>query len=144
MIGAVAAALHGGFPATAVLAAAGAVVAVVAAVAEPLAAPVLGLMGWFTAAGFSRPPYAQLRLADPAGLHAAVVMGACAVAGVAAGVLMRGLASSFRLWIVDVRGKGWPAPGFPAGIRGRRQVAGVLLVAACRCSPSPWWPCART
>jgi two-component system, OmpR family, sensor histidine kinase KdpD len=30
---------------------------------------------------------------------------------------------------VGVRGEGWPAWGFPAGIRGRRQVAGVLLVA---------------
>jgi two-component system sensor histidine kinase KdpD len=129
IIGAVAAALHGRLPATAVLIAAGAVVTVVAAVAEPLAAPVLGLMGWFTAAGFSRPPYAQLRLAGPGGPHAAIVMGICTLAGFTAGVLMRGLASSFRLWIVDVRGKGRPAPGFPAGIRRRRQVAGVLLVA---------------
>jgi two-component system, OmpR family, sensor histidine kinase KdpD len=31
--------------------------------------------------------------------------------------------------MVDVRGEGRPAPGFPAGIRGRRQLAGVLLAA---------------
>jgi hypothetical protein len=56
-------------------------------------------------------------------------MGICTPAGVTAGALMRGLASSFRLWIVDMRGRGRPEPGFPAGIRRRRQVAGVLLVA---------------
>jgi two-component system, OmpR family, sensor histidine kinase KdpD len=42
--------------------------------------------------------------------------------------LVRELARSFRLWIVEVRGQGGPARGFPAGIRGRRQLAGVLLV----------------
>jgi two-component system sensor histidine kinase KdpD len=31
--------------------------------------------------------------------------------------------------IVDARGEGRPAPGFPVGIRGRRQLAGLLLVA---------------
>jgi hypothetical protein len=94
-----------------------------------LAAPVLGLMGWFTAEGFVRPPYAQLRLAGPGGPHAATVMGICTLAGVTAGALMRGLASSSRLWIVDTRGRGRPEPGFPVGIRRRRQVAGVLVVA---------------
>jgi two-component system, OmpR family, sensor histidine kinase KdpD len=43
--------------------------------------------------------------------------------------VVRELAQSFRLWIVEVRGEGGPARGFPAGIRGRRQLAGVLLVA---------------
>ena len=38
------------------------VVAALAAVAEPTAAVPLGVIGWLTAVGFSRPPYADLRL----------------------------------------------------------------------------------
>jgi hypothetical protein len=57
-------------------------------------------------------------------------MSICTLAGVTAGVLMRGLASSFRLWIVDVRGKGRPAPGFPAGaVDGNQDTAALLALA---------------
>ncbi|HEV3295685.1 MAG TPA: DUF4118 domain-containing protein [Streptosporangiaceae bacterium] len=129
VVGAAAAATHGGLGATAVLVLAGIVVTAVAAAAELPAAPVICVIGWFTAAGFSRAPYAQLRLTDPAGLRAAVVMAGCTVLGVAIGALVRALAPSFRLWVVDVRSEDRPARGFPAGLRRRRQLAGVLLAA---------------
>ncbi len=126
-IGAVAAALHGRLPAGAVLALAAAVVAVGAMVAEPAVAPLLAAIGWFTSVGFSRPPYGQLRPSGPLALHAAVVMGACAVAGAAIGLVVRRVASSYTLWIVDVPGDVWPAgaadPGIPAGQPGALQPA---------------------
>jgi two-component system, OmpR family, sensor histidine kinase KdpD len=128
VIGAAAAVTRGGLAATAVLVLAAIVVAVVAAAAEPLAAPAIGVIGWFTAAGFSRAPYAQLRLTDQAGLRAAVVMGGCVLLGAGTGAMVRGLAPSFRLWVVGVRDQGQTARQFPAGIRGRRQLAGALLV----------------
>ncbi|HEY6277562.1 MAG TPA: DUF4118 domain-containing protein [Streptosporangiaceae bacterium] len=126
-IGATAAATHGGVGATAVLVLAAITVTVVAAAAEPLAAPVIGVIGWFTAAGFSRAPYAQLRLTDQAGLRGAVVIGGCTLLGAVTGALVRALGSSFRLWTVDMQGKGRRARWFPAGLRGRRQLAGALL-----------------
>jgi two-component system, OmpR family, sensor histidine kinase KdpD len=128
-VGAAAAVTHGGLGATAVVVLAGVIVTVVAAAAELPAAALIGLIGWFTATGFSRAPYAQLRLAGPDGLRAAAVMGACTLLGAVTGALMRRWAPSFRLWFVDVRDEGRPVRGFPAGIRGRRQVVGVLLVA---------------
>ncbi|HUZ37320.1 MAG TPA: DUF4118 domain-containing protein [Streptosporangiaceae bacterium] len=129
-VGAAAAGSGGRLGAIGVLALAAVVVTAVAAVAEPLAGPVIGVIGWFTAAGFSQRPYAQLRLTGPDGIRAALVLGTCAVLGVITGGLVRILAPSFRLWIVDMRGEGQPEVSFPAGIRGRRQLAGVLLAAA--------------
>jgi hypothetical protein len=41
--------------------------------------PLAGI-GWLTVAGFSRPPYAQLRPTGPAAAHAAIVVGASALA----------------------------------------------------------------
>ena len=70
-VGAAAAVTHGGLGATAVLVLAGVIVTVVAAAAELPAAALIGVIGWFTATGFSRAPYAQLRLAGPDGLRAA-------------------------------------------------------------------------
>ena len=43
--------------------------------AEPVASVLLAGIGWLTVIGFSRPPYAQLRPAGPAAVHAAVVVG---------------------------------------------------------------------
>src|SRR4051794_25392580 len=61
LIGVVAIAGEGWFnPAVAVLTAV--LVAVTAAVAEPLAAVPLAGIGWFTVAGFSRAPYGELHL----------------------------------------------------------------------------------
>ena len=39
--------------------------------------------------GFSRPPYAQLRPTGPAAAHAAVVLGASALAGAGLGLVFR-------------------------------------------------------
>jgi signal transduction histidine kinase len=126
MIGAAAAALHGSLPAGAVLVLAAIVVAVGSMVAEPAVAPLLGLIGWLTAVGFSRPPYGQLRPAGPPAVHAVVVMAACAVAGAAIGLMVRRAVSSYRLWNVDVSGDGSPAgaadPGIPAGEVGAREI----------------------
>jgi hypothetical protein len=58
----VAAALGGRLGATGVLIGCAIVVGVLAALADPAAAVPLGVIGWLTVAGFSRPPYADLRL----------------------------------------------------------------------------------
>ena len=88
-VGTVAAALHGRFSATGVLIAAAAVVAGWSFAAEPLAVIPLAVVGWLTAVGFSHPPYADLRLTGPQAANAAIVMGACALAGASLGVLVR-------------------------------------------------------
>jgi two-component system, OmpR family, sensor histidine kinase KdpD len=136
------------------------VVAAGSMVAEPAVAPVLGGIGWLTVAGFSRPPYAEVQLSAPGTARAALVLAACTAGGVAVGVIVRHLASSFTLWIVDVQasrpagddaasgkaasGKGAsekPASQRTAprqrriadlsgGIGARRVLAGVLLAAA--------------
>ncbi len=142
LTGALAAGLGGRLPATGVLILAAAVVLAISVVSEAVAAPVLGVIGWLTVAGFSRPPYAQLRMTGPVAVRAAVVMAGCVLAGVCAGLMMRWLASSFRLGIVHVRrerpeGGDADRIGFAAsaghtvraGLRGRRQAAGILLVA---------------
>jgi two-component system, OmpR family, sensor histidine kinase KdpD len=141
--GALAAGLGGRLPATGVLVIAAVVVLSISAVSEPLVAPVLGVIGWLTVVGFSRPPYAQLRMTGPVAARAAVVMAGCVLAGVGAGLIVRWLASSFRLGVVRVHGErpaggeaGWAgltglaAGTVRAGLRGRRQLAGILLVAA--------------
>jgi two-component system sensor histidine kinase KdpD len=141
--GALAAGLGGRLPATGVLIIAGAVVLFICAVSEPLVAPVLGVIGWLTVAGFSHPPYAQLRMTGPVAVRAAVVMAGCVLAGAGTGLMVRWLVSSFRLGNVRVHGErpaggeaGWTgltglaAGTVRAGLRGRRQLAGILLVAA--------------
>ena len=141
--GALAAGLGGRLPATGVLVIAAAVVLSISAVSEPLVAPVLGVIGWLTVVGFSRPPYAQLRMTGPVAVRAALVMAGCVLAGAGTGLMVRWLVSSFRLGIVRVHGErpaggeaGWTgltglaAGTVRAGLRGRRQLAGILLVAA--------------
>jgi two-component system sensor histidine kinase KdpD len=125
-----------------VLTLAAAVVLAISAVSEPLAAPVLGVIGWLTVAGFSHPPYAQLRMTGPVAARAAVTMAVCVLAGAGIGLMVRGLAPSFRLGIVRVHGErpggrdagrpgvtGPPGETMRTGLRGRRQVAGILLAA---------------
>src|SRR5437868_4363102 len=68
-LGTVAAALHGRLPATGVLIACAAIALVMSFAAEPVAAVFLAGIGWLTAAGFSRPPYAQLRPTGPAAVR---------------------------------------------------------------------------
>src|SRR5215831_3879146 len=125
-IGTVAAALHGRFSATGVLIASAAVVTAWSFAAEPLAAIPLGVVGWLTAVGFSHPPYAQLRLTGPQAANAAIVIGACALAGAALGLLMRWLANRPILEGVGAGGDAGPSgadPG-PAG-DDRGQPAGL-------------------
>jgi len=137
-VGAIAAATHSGLSPGWVLLLAAIIVGIGSAVAEAADAPVLGAIGWLTVAGFSRPPYAHVQLSAPGVARAALVMAACTVAGAACGVLVRHLASSFTLWIVNV------SPDDTAGQDARRQrriadlsggiglrrvLAGVLLAA---------------
>jgi two-component system sensor histidine kinase KdpD len=137
VVGAAAAGSDGGVSGGWVLALAAAIVAIGSAVAEPAAAAVLGVIGWLTVCGFSGAPYARLQLTDwPAG-RAAIVVAACCLAGLAAGVVVRRVLSSVTLWIVDVSGE--PKVKAPrhrrglladltGGIGGRRVLAGILLV----------------
>src|SRR6266566_2029820 len=104
VIGAAAAALHGRLPAGAVLALTAVVVGAGSLVAEPAVAPLLAGIGWLTAVGFAGPPYGQLRPGGPLAVHAAVVLAATVLAGAGIGLVVRRIASSFRLVIVDVSG----------------------------------------
>jgi len=88
-VGTVAAALHGRLPASGVLIACALVAFAVSFAAEPVASVPLAGIGWLTVIGFSRPPYAQLRPAGPAAVHAAVVVGVSALAGAGFGLVFR-------------------------------------------------------
>ena len=158
-VGTVAAGLHGRLPATGVLIACAAVAGVMSFAAEPVALVLLAGIGWLTTVGFSRPPYAQLRPTGPAAAHAAIVIGASALAGAGLGLLFRWYCR--RLTLVSMgtytgmRAGRRPDPGSPSGssgghtapdakpegrtanlagaigvIGGRRLVAGVVLAAA--------------
>src|SRR6201992_457930 len=61
LLGTLAAALDGRLPRLGVLVATAVITGAVAVLAEPLAALPLGVIGWLTVIGFSRPPYAGLR-----------------------------------------------------------------------------------
>jgi two-component system, OmpR family, sensor histidine kinase KdpD len=145
-VGTAAAALHGRLPAGGVMIACALVAFAVSFTAEPVASVLLAGIGWLTVIGFSRPPYAQLRPAGPAAVHAAVVVGVSAVAGAGFGLVFRWYRR--RLTLVSVgrttgmrRGASSEAadtaPGagagagadaaFGAAIGVRRRVAGVLL-----------------
>jgi two-component system, OmpR family, sensor histidine kinase KdpD len=148
VVGAAAAASHGRLSAGWVLVLAAAIVLAGSAVAEPAVAPVLGAIGWLTVAGFSHPPYAQLHVTGAPAGRAALVVAVCTAVGAAAGAVMRRLASSFTLWIVDVSisppagdqpGRDEPATqaarrqrritDLSGGIGVRRVLTGVLLAA---------------
>src|SRR5262245_1673149 len=151
-VGTAAAALHGRLPAGGVLIACALVAFAVSFVAEPVASVLLAGIGWLTVAGFSRPPYAQLRPAGPAAVHAAVVVGVSALAGAGLGLVFRWYHR--RLTLVSMgrtqgmrRGASMEADGSspaagaapgassaaPGGAPGaivvRRRLAGVLLAA---------------
>ena len=89
LVGTVAAGLHGRLDATGVLICCAVVVAGLAPVAEPTAAAPLAVIGWLTAVGFSRPPYADLRLTGAVAERAAVTLGLVAVAATLAGMVVR-------------------------------------------------------
>jgi len=157
-VGTVAAGLHGRLPATGVLIACAAVAGVTSFAAEPVASVLLAGIGWLTAVGFSRPPYAQLRPTGPAAAHAAIVIGASALAAAGLGLVFRWYCR--RLTLVSMgtytgMRAGRPTPkGTPHGqaapdaelgggaanppgtanqagaIDARRRLAGVVLAAA--------------
>jgi len=140
-VGTVAAALHGRLDASAVLAACAAVAGVMSFLAEPVASVLLAGIGWLTVAGFSKPPYAQLRPTGPAAAHAAIVLGVTAVACAALGLVFRWYLRRFTLVSMGTftarRGRRLAAPEAAAeggatdgGIDTRRRLAGVALGAA--------------
>ena len=96
-VGTLTAALGGRLPATGVLIACSVVAGVMSFVAEPIAAAPLALIGWLTAIGFSRPPYAELRPTGPVAWHAAIAIAGSALAGAALGWLYRWCAARFTL-----------------------------------------------
>jgi two-component system, OmpR family, sensor histidine kinase KdpD len=140
-VGTAAAALDGRFTAAGVLIACAVVAGLMAFVTEPLAAALIAGIGWLTVVGFSRPPYAQLRLTGSVAEDAAIALGITVLAGAAAGWLFRWYAK--RLTLVSMGRKSRPGtavalaaqpddivitPADPAGaISLRRRLAGGLL-----------------
>jgi two-component system sensor histidine kinase KdpD len=121
-IGTVAAALGGRLGATGVLIACAVVIGGLAAVAEPTAAAPLAFIGWLTATGFSRPPYADLRLTGVVPERAAVTLAATALLTAACGAAFRWRAARGTLVSVERHEQ--------SGISRRRQLAGVVLAVA--------------
>jgi two-component system, OmpR family, sensor histidine kinase KdpD len=121
-IGTIAAALGGRLGATGVLIACAVVVGALAAVAEPTAAVPLGVIGWLTAVGFSRPPYADLRLTGITAGRAAITLAAVALACAAAGAAYRLRAAGVNIESMDRRER--------SGLSPRRQIAGAVLAVA--------------
>src|SRR5215472_3722125 len=127
-IGTVAAALHGRLPATGVLIACAVVVGVTAAMAEILACLPLGVIGWLTVIGFSRPPYAQLRPTGAVASLAAIVLAVTAIGAAAAGLGFRHWSARFTLEAMVANDSGNSGIG-NSGIGTRRILAGALLTA---------------
>jgi two-component system sensor histidine kinase KdpD len=136
LLGTLAAALNGRLPGLGVLVATAVIAGATAFLAEPLAALPLGVIGWLTVIGFSRPPYADLRPTGSLSADAAITLAATVTGAAAAGMVFRWLARSFTLEDVDVPADQTP-PAAPAGrrrraawtgaINTRRRVAGVAL-----------------
>ena len=104
VIGAVAAGTHGFLSSGWVLVLAAIVVTVIGLVAEPGVTLFVTVAAWFTTAGFSSPPYAQLHVTWTGGARAALILAGCALSGLAIGTGMRWWSSSFTLYFVDVPG----------------------------------------
>jgi two-component system, OmpR family, sensor histidine kinase KdpD len=145
VVGAAAAGTDGRIDAAWVLILAAVIVTAGSFLAELAVAPLLGAIGWLTVVGFSRAPYAQLHPTGPAAGRAAVTMVACVLAGAGAGVLVRRVASSFTLWIVEVPDERWPPAGPGAGEPGSRPEPAEQRrePAPARPEPGPagprWW-----
>ena len=127
-VGVVAAALGGRLSASGVLIACAVVTGAVSFVAEPISALPLALIGWLTAIGFSRPPYAQLRPAGPLSEHAAIAIAASALAGAGLGWLYRQRAGRFTLVGMGAPTEAGPSdPAWAAGHgHAERPAAGLL------------------
>src|SRR5262249_60417941 len=79
-VGTVAAALNGRLPATGVLIICAVIVTVMSALSEATAAVPLGVIGWLSGIGVSRPPYAELQPEAATAAHAACEMAVSKVA----------------------------------------------------------------
>jgi two-component system sensor histidine kinase KdpD len=121
-VGTLAAMLHGRLDATGVLITCAVIVGALAAAADPAAAVPLGIIGWLTVSGFSRPPYANLRLTGQLAERAAVTFALVAIGAAAAGAVFRWQAGRVTLESVDRHEH--------SGISARRQLAGTALAAA--------------
>jgi len=121
-IGTVTAALGGRLGATGVLIGCAVVVGGLAAVAEPTAAVPLAVIGWLTVTGFSRPPYADLRLTGFVAERAAITLAAAALLGAAGGAAFRWRAARGTLESVERHEQ--------SGISRRRQLVGAVLAVA--------------
>ena len=121
-LGTIAAALNGRLPAIGVLVVSAVIVTVISAVSEVNAAVPLGVIGWLTVVGFSRPPYADLRPTGATATDAAITLAACALAGAIAGWM-------FRYWQVQVTLESVDRQK-ERGIDLRRQLAGAALAVA--------------
>jgi len=118
-VGTIAAALHGRLPATGVLVSCAVIVVALSAVSEAIASLPLGVIGWLTVIGFSRPPYADLRPTGSTAAHAAIAMAVAALAGAMAGLVFRYWSARVTLDSVERRKD--------SGISTRRQLAGATL-----------------
>jgi two-component system sensor histidine kinase KdpD len=107
-VGTVAAGLNGRLPATGVLIAAAVVAGITSFIAEPVSSVPLGIIGWLTVTGFSRPPYSHLRPTGRTAADAAIVMAAVALGSAAAGTVFRWLTARSTLEGVGavIRGNG--------------------------------------
>jgi two-component system sensor histidine kinase KdpD len=121
-LGTIAAALNGRLPAIGVLVVSAVIVTVISVVSEVNAAVPLGVIGWLTVVGFSRPPYADLRPTGATATDAAITMAACVLAGAIAGWM-------FRYWQVQVTLESVDRQK-ERGIDLRRQLAGAALAVA--------------
>jgi two-component system sensor histidine kinase KdpD len=121
-VGTVAAALGGRLGATGVLIGCAIVVGVLAALADPAAAVPLGVIGWLTVAGFSRPPYADLRVTGIDSERAAITLALVAFGAATVGAAFRWRAAGVTLESVD-------RPEH-SGLSPRRQIAGAVLAVA--------------
>ena len=121
-LGTIAAALNGRLPAIGVLIVSAVIVTVISVVSEVNAAVPLGVIGWLTVVGFSRPPYADLRPTGATATDAAITMAACALAGAVAGWMFRYAQVQVTLESVDRQKE--------RGIDLRRQLAGAALAVA--------------
>ena len=140
-VGTAAAALDGRFTATGVLIACAVVAGLMAFVTEPAAAGLIAGIGWLTVVGFSRPPYAQLRLTGSIARDAAIALGTSSLASAGLGWVFRWYAK--RLTLVSMGRDSRPgtvttagvvpadvviSPADPVGaISLRRRLAGTLL-----------------
>jgi two-component system sensor histidine kinase KdpD len=120
-VGTVTAAFGGRIGSAGVLVACAVVVGTLAAIAEPVAAIPLGIIGWLTVTGFSRPPYADLRLTGIVAERAAITLTLVACCAVAAGSAFRWHAAGGTLENVDRQEH--------SGLSPRRQIAGAVLAA---------------